>query len=425
MFARLQAMLKTAFRSLQMHKLRSFLTVLGLVFGVASVIVMLAVAEGASRESQRQIESLGINNVIVRTVKPTDESLPVNFMQFGSRYGLTYDDLARIADSIDTAVRVTPLRETLHEARYEAEALDARLVGVYPSFAQSNRLQLAAGRFIDDFDLHRRANVCVIGEELAKRLYRHQEAVGKSIQIANRHFFRIVGVTRFKMPSAGVGSSLSAEDLNRDVYIPLTTDRSRVGDVIDKIDQGGFSRQHLELSQITVEVRDRFAVKQTAAALDGLLAKYHPLKDYKITIPLDLLEQAQATQRIFNTVLGATAAISLLVGGIGIMNIMLASVSERTQEIGIRRALGARQSDIVTQFLIETATLSMVGTVLGLVLGLATPGLVTWLSGMETRITLWSPLIAVGVSLVVGIAFGIYPARRAALLDPIEALRRL
>ena len=422
---RYQAMIKTAFRSLQMHKLRSLLTVLGLVFGVASVIVMLAVAEGASQESQRQIESLGVNNVIIRSVKPQNDKAQVNFRNFEMNYGLTYDDLQRIQETMDNIVGATPLREFVHNTRNGANEIDARVVGVYPDYKIANRLELARGRFIEQNDLKYANNVCVIGEELALKLFQHESPVGKSLQVAGQQFFRVVGVTRYRLPSAGIGSSLSAQDFNRDVYIPLSTDRARIGEVIRRIEQGSFTQQRLELSQITVQVKDRTLVKQTATVLDGLLAKYHKLKDFSITIPLDLLEQAQATQRIFNVVLGATAAISLLVGGIGIMNIMLASVSERTQEIGIRRALGARQSDIVIQFLVETATLSAVGTILGLVIGLATPSLVSWLSGMETKITLWSPLVAAAVSFAVGITFGIYPAQRAAQLDPIEALRRV
>jgi len=264
----------------------------------------------------------------------------------------------------------------------------------------------------------------VVGHEIATEIFRGKSPLGKSIQVGNKIFFRIVGVQGYKTPSAGVGSSLSAQDLNRDVVIPLTTDRSRIGDLIQRREQSGYSSYRLELSQVTVEVESRHQVKSTAAALEGLLAKYHPRKDYAITVPLDLLEQAQATQRIFNFVLGSTAAISLLVGGIGIMNIMLASVSERTREIGIRRALGAKQRDIVLQFLIETASLSLFGTIAGVVVGLSAPSLVAWMSGMETVITPWSVLIASVVSLTVGIIFGIYPARQAARLDPIEALRR-
>lgn len=424
MWHQLPAMLHMAIRGVLMHKLRSLLTVLGLVFGVASVIVMLAVAEGASQQAQRQIAALGVTNIIVRSVKPTENDQEINYNSFEQSFGLTYEDLRRIRETLTSVVSVTPLREVPQEVRYAAEKLDARLVGVYPSYFASNRLRIARGRFLEQADLDNRSNVCVVGQEIATRIFRGASPLGKSLQVGGEHFFRIVGVLDYKTPSAGVGSSLSAQDLNRDVVVPLTTDRSRIGDVIERREQGSFSRQRLELSQITIEVADRHQVKSTAAALEGLIAKFHPRQDYALTIPLDLLEQAQATQRIFNFVLGATAAISLLVGGIGIMNIMLATVSERTREIGIRRALGAKQSDIILQFLFETASLSLFGTGLGVLIGVCTPGWVAYFSGMETLITPWSIAIAAAVSLTVGIAFGIYPARQAARLDPIEALRR-
>lgn len=412
-----------ALRGVLMHKLRSMLTVLGLVFGVASVIVMLAVGEGASLQAQLQIEALGVNNIILLSKKPADGEEEINFRSFEQDFGLTYDDLRRIQETIPSVVEVTPLREFPQEARYGSQALDARLVGVHPNYFVSNRISIVRGRPLEPADLDNRLNVCVIGEKIATQIFRIQDPIGKSIQVGNKNFFRIVGVQDYKTPSAGVGSSLSAQDLNRDVVIPLTTDRSRIGDVIERREQGSFSRQRLELSQITVEVKSRHRVKSTADALEGLLAKFHPRKDYAITVPLDLLEQAQATQRIFNFVLGATAAISLLVGGIGIMNIMLATVSERTREIGIRRALGAKQRDIIFQFLIETASLSLFGTAIGVLVGLAAPSLVTYLSGMQTVVTVWSIWVAAAVSLSVGIVFGIYPARQAARLDPIEALR--
>ena len=418
-----RAIFLTSIRGVMMHKLRSLLTVLGLVFGVASVIVMLAVAEGASQQAQKQIEALGVNNIILRSKKPTSTESEIDYNRWEQDFGLTYSDLRRIEETMTDVTAITPMREFRQEARYGAQMLDARIVGVYPSYFDANKIEIVRGRPIEPADMKSRANVCVVGEEIAKEIFRGKSPIGKSLQVDNQHFFRIIGVQGYKTPSAGVGSSLSAADLNRDVVIPLTTDRSRIGDVITRRSQGSYTRQRLEISQITVEVKNRHRVKPIADALEGLLAKYHPKKDYSITIPLDLLEQAKATQRIFNFVLGATAAISLLVGGIGIMNIMLATVSERTREIGIRRALGAKQRDIVFQFLIETASLSLFGTTIGVMVGLGAPALVAYLSGMETVVTTWSVFIASAVSLTVGIVFGIYPARQAAKLNPIEALR--
>lgn len=422
-FQRVLMMFRMSINGVLMHKLRSMLTVLGLVFGVSSVIVMLAVAEGASRTAQEEIAALGVKNIIVRTIKPTKSDDSVDFRSFEQNYGLTYDDLQRIKDTLADIQRITPMREFRQVVRYGANSLEGRLVGVHPSYFDMNRIELARGRFLNSLDLEQRSNVCVVGDQIAREIFPATSPIGKAIQVDGENFFRIVGVQRYRTPSAGIGSSLSSQDYNRDVIIPLTTDRSRIGDVITKWEQGSFSRQRLELSQITLEVHDRNQVQTTADAVRGLLAKYHPDRDFAITIPLDLLRQAQATQRIFNVVLGATAAISLLVGGIGIMNIMLATVSERTREIGIRRALGAKQSDIVLQFLIETASLSLFGTLLGVLVGLWVPSVVTYFSGMATIITGWSILIAASVSVFVGIVFGLYPARRAAQLDPIEALR--
>jgi putative ABC transport system permease protein len=417
-------LMQTAVQSLMLHKLRSFLTMLGLVFGVASVIVMLAIAEGAASEAQQQIESLGVRNIIVRSVKPVaDLNTGNSDSQRVLVYGLTWDDLDRLKVAIRVNTGITPLREFRQEVRHLSRSLEGRVVGVTPDYLQLKAAKVATGRFIEPTDLSQLQNVCVIGSELAETLFPYENPIQKTVRLGSNHFYRIVGVTSFRAPTGGAGSSLSAEDFNRDVYIPLTTNRARFGELILYESAGSRSFERIELSQITIQVDDRKNVRKASQVIEDTLAAYHPKKDYAVTIPLELLEQAEQTQLIFSLLLGSTAGISLLVGGIGIMNIMLASVTERTREIGIRRALGARRSDIIAQFVVETALLSFSGSTLGLILGLGVPPLVSFVSGRTTIVTPSAPLIAMAVAIAVGTSFGVYPARRAAMLNPIEALR--
>jgi putative ABC transport system permease protein len=415
-----------AMRNLTLHKLRVLLTVLGLIFGVSSVIAMLAIAEGASLEAQRQIASLGATNVIITSQKPPDDINPSKQQNNDSyilRFGVTYQDFQRIASTIPTVVGAAPLREYRKKVRHLDQEIEARIVGVNPDFVKMSGQQIETGRFLHDTDLFYSSNVTVLGAETAEKLFPYGDPVGKTIRVGEDYYFRIVGVMSYKAPSAGTGSSLAAQDFNRDVYIPLTTDRARFGEIIENEKQGSFTAERIELSQITVTVDSMENVKRTAAALESVLTQFHPKRDYAITVPLELLEKAEATQRIFNLVLGSIASISLLVGGIGIMNIMLATVSERTREIGIRRALGARRRDIVEQFLIETTVMSSTGGVVGVLLGVAVPPIVSSMSGIPVVIRPWSPIIAFLIAVSIGVVFGVYPARRAAMLDPVEALR--
>ena len=420
-----------AIRNLGLHKLRALLTVLGLIFGVASVVAMLAIAEGASLEAQRLIAELGASNIIVRSVKPMDDiNSSRNQDEFVLSYGLTHADFKRITETLPTVVGATPLRHFRQNVRNLDKELEARVVGAVPGCLDLSGQTISQGRFLQQVDLDRFANVCVIGPDLAERLFPFGDPIGRSIRIGQSHFYRVVGVTDRKVRSKGSSSALSSgsdfdssEDFGKDVYIPLTTDRARFGELIVHDSQGSYSAERIELSQVTVAVDSMQNVERTAEALESMLEQFHDKRDYAITIPLKLLESAEAQKRIFNVVLGSIAGISLLVGGIGIMNIMLATVTERTREIGIRRALGAKRRDIVFQFLVETAVMSGTGGLLGVLLGVAVPPLVSSVSGMEAIVRPWSPILAFLIAVSIGIVFGVYPARRAASMDPVEALR--
>ena len=420
---KISAMVRMSLRSLMLHKLRSFLTILGLVFGVASVIIMLSIAEGAGRDEIRRIESLGINNVIVRSIKPSgdDRQLQSGILE----YGLTFVDMQRIEETLETVAAIAPFREFNYEARNLAQMLEVRLVGLEPSYAKTNGLEHASGRFNRQSDVESARSVCVLGVEVAQRLFPGEKADKKAVLISNKFRFEVVGVIAQKQSSGGIGSSLTAADYNRDIYIPLTTDHDRFGKVLSQSKDGESKTEKVELTQLTVRVNNPDDVRKTAASIESLLLATHDNEDFRVSVPLDLLEQRKASERTFNFLLGSIAAISLLVGGIGIMNIMLATVSERTGEIGIRRALGATQGDITFQFLVETLVLSASGAIIGALVGLSAPPLISILSGRETALTFWGPFIAVTVALLTGLVFGIYPAKRAASLDPIEALRRL
>ena len=421
-FAALRHILRVGLKSIGVHRLRSTLTILGIVLGVASVIVMLAVGEAARFEAIQQIKDLGATNIIVRSVKPIDEDKQTS-RQEQMQYGLTYRDLERIESTIPTILKVTPLREFRKDLRFLDRKLEGRVVSVYPNYLQMNNIQMSHGRFITDTDNERFANVAILGAETAEKLFPIEDPISRSVCIGDKDYYRVVGVTERKAPSAGIGGSQAAQDYNRDIYIPFQTGRVRFGEMLFYQRAGTFQMEKLQISQLTVAVDDIDHVKKTSEIIRDLLEQFHKKKDTEITVPLDLLEKAEETQRIFTLVLGAIASVSLIVGGIGIMNIMLATVTERTREIGVRRALGAKRRDIALQFLVETVVLSSAGGVLGVLLGFLLSYLVNHFFHFPTIIPAWSPLLALGVSLAVGLIFGIYPAQRAARMDPIEALR--
>jgi putative ABC transport system permease protein len=419
---RLLAPIRLGVKSLRLHKLRSFLTVLGVVFGVGSVIVMLAIGEGIRHDAVERIKALGASNVIVRSVKPASGA--ANGEGAGAiRYGLTLRDLERIVATVPTLAAVTAVRDHRRSMTNHDRTMEGRVVGVTPGYQEVGGLSLAQGRFITPMDVERCNAVAVLGATVSERLFPLEDPLGKTIRLGPDQYYRVIGVIRPRAVSAEKSDGGATEDLNVDVYVPFDTDQKRFGETVAFDQSLGMPPEKLEIRQITLTVSDTKFVKRAAGLVAQILVEAHPRQDFVITVPLDLLEKAEQTQRMFTLVLSAIASISLVVGGIGIMNIMLATVTERTKEIGLRRALGAQRRDIIVQFLIETIVLTSIGGLFGVLLGLVLSLQVTHWAGISTLIRFWSPLLAFSTSLIVGLVFGIYPARRAAMMDPIEALR--
>ncbi len=414
-------------KSLKLHKLRSALTMLGIIFGVCSVIAMLAIGEGASYEAQEAIKRLGSNNILIRSLKPPEQARQQS-MGGGRgsqlKYGLTYDDAGRLLSTIPGVVRVLPMRIIRENVRFQRNEIPCQIVGTLPFYTEVAGAGLVRGRFLAHYDEEHMENVCVITTGLARRLFPYQDPLKHAIKI-DAFYYQVVGIVqeRSQPEQRTQSGKMEGQPLDNNVYIPLNTSRTRFGEVLIRRSAGSFEAEEVQLHQVTVQMRDLSAVETADPQIKTLLNRFHDQNDYEIIVPLQLLRQAEQTKRIFNIVLGSIAAISLLVGGIGIMNIMLATVTERTREIGIRRALGAKKADITMQFLVETVVLSVGGGLIGVVVGIATPILVSHLADMKTIVTLWSVLLAFGISGAVGLVFGLYPAKAAADLDPIEALR--
>ena len=433
--------LRLGFRSLLLHKLRSALAVLGILIGVTAVIWLVALGEGVSYQAQQQIKDLGATSIIVRSTKPSEDSSSEAGSRSGISYGLLRDDYARILTNVPAIVRAVPMREINREVRRREHSVDAQLIGCTAEYFEINRLPIARGRPLSDVDFDDYANVAVLAHEVAERLFPIDDPLGRAVQLGTE-FYVVVGIAAPRTAAAAIGGSFAARQYDRDVYIPLSTFRARIGDQVFTIRGGSFQNETVELNQITAVVADVDDVSVSADIIRDLLKRYHKTVDYAVVVPNELLEQAETMRTMFNVLLLLIAGISLLVGGIGIMNIMLATVTERTREIGIRRALGATKGEIVRQFLAETIVLSATGGLLGVAVGfLCGPTMAAarrlaatlmpdaWsalppnIRDIEPRLAGWSVIAAFAISVGVGVIFGIYPANRAAAMDPIEALR--
>ena len=404
------SMLRVAMQGVLLHKLRSLLSVLGIVFGIGAIIAMLAIGAGAKQELLEQINLLGTNTMTIKAVAPPEESLERGYGQRSE--GLTEDDADRLAQVSPFVQAIAPVRLLTLPAQYQQQTAQADLVGTTPAYQQSGNLSLHAGRFLTDGDLSEASRVCVIGDEIRQALFAFRNPLGELIKI-REEWFQVVGVLSNRQAASKKQTLIQMRNVNRQVIIPLAT-------------AAMFSppQERRRIQEIAIRVDEARNVDAAARLIRSALTRLHyGANDYEVMIPRELLRQSQQTQRVFNIVMGSIAGISLLVGGIGIMNIMLANVTERTREIGLRRAIGASQRMILLQFLIETLTLTLVGGVSGIALGVGGAWLITAFAGWRTVISLDTILIACGVSAVIGLIFGLYPASQAARKHPIAALR--
>jgi putative ABC transport system permease protein len=405
--------------NLLLHKLRSFLTMLGVVFGVGSVVAMLSVGEGASKEALEQIKKLGSNNIIVSSMKSAEEEATSTTHSHMSIYGLTYEDSRRLAQSFKDVRQTAPVKLMRRDSRLYERIIELRVVGTTPEWFDLVPREVLAGRVLLKSDQDKHAPVAVLTEFGARKILATESTIGQTISIGSSQF-EVIGIVKSESGQAG---NIQIPDQDVDAYVPIEVARRYFGDIFTKRTSSGEEREKVELHQMIIQVDEPKKVEAVAAGIERMLEQFHKKKDYVVSVPLALLKQAEAMKRRFNIVLGSIAGISLLVGGIGIMNIMLASVTERTREIGIRRAIGAKRRQIVYQFLIETVVLSTMGGIIGLGVGALIPFLITYFSGMVTLMTLKGILVPLLISMTIGILFGLYPAVHAAQVDPIVALR--
>ncbi len=403
-------LLKAAVKAVLLHKLRSFLSVLGIVFGVGAIIAMLAIGSGARQEILEQIELLGSRSILVKALPPSGEQVLRGREQLSE--GLHPEDVRRIAAISPSISAIAPLRELSLSVQYQQNILQGEIVGTSPGYYHSASLELTQGRFLTAADLRDMRRVCVLGDEVRLSLFAFRKPIGEMIKIRN-DWFRVVGILQNKAFSEKQRAMAPIENLTRRIFIPLSTSALFLQ-----------NQDSERIQEISILVNRPENVDTVARLIRNVLTRLHyGAQDYELIVPRELLKQSQQAQKVFNIVMSSIAGISLLVGGIGIMNIMLATVSERTREIGIRRAIGADRKMILLQFLLETLVLTLVGGVLGVLLGIGGAALISLLAGWRTLISIRTILIAVGISALIGIVFGLYPASQGADMDPIRALR--
>jgi len=445
---KLKSNFSEALRVILTNKIRTFLTALGIIFGVAAVITMLAIGNGAEKEILSQLELVGVNNIVITPIiddnedSDTEEDDGANESKRFSK-GLDLLDAESIRKNIPTVSKISP--EIILETYVTSKGLQSsvKLIGVSPDFFYTSNINIESGKNFSNIQLKNAFPVCIIGKKIEKKLFTGESAIGKKIKVKDV-WLQVIGVIEEKLISESAQENLGIRDLNLDVYIPIKTflvrfkDRKIISDKPIDFESGGVfimgnnngpkkripRGNYHQIDKLTVQVSSSEKLNSTANLLSRMLKRRHnDVLDFEISIPIQLLKQQQKTKQIFNIVLSIIAGISLLIGGIGIMNIMLASVLERTKEIGIIRAIGATQQDVVLQFLSESVLISIGGGIIGIFLGIISSYIIEIATGIETILSISSITLSFFVATAIGLIFGIAPAKSAANKRPIEAIR--
>ncbi len=404
--------IQLAVSNLYAHKLRTFLTMLGMIFGVGAVIAMLSIGAGAEKESLALIDTMGLRNIIIRDREFKEEDLKKireNSLGLALRDVQAIEAVAPDIETYSARKRVKPFQIF----SFKGKSDDSNVIGVTPSYFRSAKYDLAAGSFFAEPDERDFEQFCVIGSRVKQKLFGYESPVGRQLKI-DKLWFTVIGVLADNTLTKDEFEGVKIQDYSNDIFIPLAT-------ALKKFEPKRFEA---ELDEAVITLKNTEAIKSSALLISQVLANTHGREnDYSLIVPRELLEQNQRTQRIFNVVMSAIASISLLVGGIGIMNIMLANILERTREIGVRRAIGAKRRDIWQQFLIEALTISLIGGLTGILFGFGVSRVVALYAQWSTVVTGTSIALSFGVAAATGLIFGIYPAVRASRLNPVEALR--
>jgi len=405
-------------QNLLLHGLRSMLTMLGMIFGVAAVVAMLSIGAGARQKVMALIEQMGVHNLIVEAKETMEWQAHQKVRKISP--GLTLQDYRIIRDDVDGIVNATPRKRLTPQKILPKSQRDMPVVfGVNATYQRIAGLNVLNGVFFNQSEDDQGAPVCVLGAAAKWNLFGAANPIGQYVKV-NEQWLRVIGVVgpllSSQSDSSASSASSSSADVNNNIYIPLKSSMLRLED--------SYSDVRDEIDGIYLAMSDKSNLSEAAQVIHAVLdTSHHGADDYSVIVPAELLAQQKRTEQMFNTVMVAIASISLLVGGIGIMNIMLASILERTREIGLRRAVGARQSDIVRQFVVEAMMISFAGGTIGVLFGFFISRVIAWLAGWSTIVTFSSIALAFLVSISVGLVFGIYPATKAARLDPVEAIR--